>query len=151
MCEYCKLRQWSQEATFHIDHIQPRADGGETTEDNLALACVSCSLKKAARIHALDPKSKRFVRLFHPRKDPWSDHFHWARNWRLVGKTAIGRATIDALAMNRPAILRIRRIWASLRRCRSRPMNPLAFFADFSRASETAARQHDTKSHTSQE
>ena len=35
-CEYCKLRQSSQEATFHIDHIHPRVDGGETVEGNLA-------------------------------------------------------------------------------------------------------------------
>jgi hypothetical protein len=113
-CEYCKLPQWSQEATFHIDHIQPRADGGETTDDNLALACVSWSLKKAARIHVLDLRTKKFVPLFHPRRDGWSDHFRWARNWRLVGRTATGRATINALGMNRPAILRIRRIWAAL-------------------------------------
>jgi 5-methylcytosine-specific restriction endonuclease McrA len=113
-CEYCKLPQWSQEATFHIDHIQPRADGGETVEGNLALACVSCSLKKSARIHALDPQTKKFVRLFHPREDRWSGHFRWTKAWRLIGKTAVGRATIEALGMNRPAILRIRRIWAAL-------------------------------------
>jgi 5-methylcytosine-specific restriction endonuclease McrA len=113
-CEYCKLPQWSQEATFHIDHIQPRADGGETIEANLALACVSCSLKKAARILALDPKTKKMVQLFHPREDGWSDHFRWTQAWRLVGKTAIARATIDALGMNRPAIVRIRGIWAAL-------------------------------------
>ena len=112
-CEYCKLPQRTQEATFHIDHIHPRADGGETTEGNLALACVSCSLKKSARIHVLDPRTKRFVRIFHPRQDSWSDHFLWTRNWRLIGRTSIGRATIKALGINRPAILRIRRIWAS--------------------------------------
>jgi hypothetical protein len=113
-CEYCKLPQWSQEATFHIDHIQPRADGGETIADNLALACVSCSLKKSARIQALDPRSMRFVSLFHPRKDRWSDHFRWTRSWRLMGRTAKGRATIEALGMNRPAILLIRRVWGAL-------------------------------------
>ena len=114
VCEYCKLPQWSQEATFHVDHIQPRADGGETSEENLALACVSCSLKKAARIHVVDPRTKRFVLLFHPRKQSWSDHFRWTRSWRLVGRTASGRATIEALGMNRPAILLIRRLWSAL-------------------------------------
>ena len=38
VCEYCKLRQSSQEATFHIDHIHPRADGGETAEGNTRTA-----------------------------------------------------------------------------------------------------------------
>ena len=43
-CEYCRLSQLGQEATFHIDHVVPRAAGGPTTSDNLALSCVSCSL-----------------------------------------------------------------------------------------------------------
>jgi hypothetical protein len=29
-CEYCRLAQEGQEATFHIDHIAPRAAGGPT-------------------------------------------------------------------------------------------------------------------------
>ena len=48
-CEYCRVPQASQEATFHVDHIVPRLLGGATTADNLALACVSCSLRKSAR------------------------------------------------------------------------------------------------------
>jgi 5-methylcytosine-specific restriction endonuclease McrA len=45
-CEYCGLAQEGQEATFHVDHIVPRAAGGPTEADNLALACVSCSLRR---------------------------------------------------------------------------------------------------------
>ena len=48
-CEYCRLSQVGQEATFHVDHIVPVTDSGPTEEGNLALACVSCSLKKGAR------------------------------------------------------------------------------------------------------
>ena len=40
-CEYCRLSQEGQEASFHIDHIMPKARGGATEPDNLALACVS--------------------------------------------------------------------------------------------------------------
>jgi len=36
-CEYCGLSQEGQEATFHIDHIIPRAAGGATISENLAL------------------------------------------------------------------------------------------------------------------
>jgi len=43
-CEYCGLSQEGQEAIFHIDHIVPAAAGGPTSLENLALACVSCSL-----------------------------------------------------------------------------------------------------------
>jgi hypothetical protein len=44
ICEYCLLPQEWQEATFHVDHIEPLSAGGETKAENLALACVSCSL-----------------------------------------------------------------------------------------------------------
>jgi 5-methylcytosine-specific restriction endonuclease McrA len=47
-CEYCRLSQVGQEAAFHMDHVKPRAAGGPTTSENLALACVSCSLRKWA-------------------------------------------------------------------------------------------------------
>ena len=42
-CEYCRLAQEGQEATFHIDHIVPRAARGPTVSENLAVACVSSS------------------------------------------------------------------------------------------------------------
>jgi hypothetical protein len=51
------LSQAGQEAIFHIDHVVPRAAGGATTEDNLALACVSCSLHKGAKETGVDPDS----------------------------------------------------------------------------------------------
>jgi hypothetical protein len=35
-CEYCRLAQKGQEATFHIDHIVPRREGGRTILRNLA-------------------------------------------------------------------------------------------------------------------
>lgn len=114
VCEYCRLPQSSQEATFHVDHIQPSASGGKTTAGNLALACVTCSLRKAARTLARDPQSREFVPLFHPRRDRWSEHFRWSRGWRLLGQTPTGRATIVALGMNRPAIVSIRCILAAL-------------------------------------
>lgn len=56
-CEYCRLSQLGQEATFHIDHVIPRAAGGPTVANNLALACVSCSLRKWAKQTAIDPDS----------------------------------------------------------------------------------------------
>src|SRR5437868_4945835 len=77
-CEYCRLAQAGQEATFHVDHIIPLAAGGLTEADNLALACVSCSLRKAARLSAVDPESNELTPLFHPRTDQWSAQFRWA-------------------------------------------------------------------------
>jgi len=109
-CEYCRLSQAAQEATFHIDHVIPRARGGPTELGNLALACVSCSLRKGARQTAVDPETGKRVRLFNPRRDRWEDHFRWTQDVILVGKTAIGRATVETLALNRPLILAIRRM-----------------------------------------
>lgn len=106
-CEYCGLRQTGQEATFHIDHIVPVTAGGPTSAENLALACVSCSLHKAARKTALDGETGFPVPLFHPRIDKWSDHFRW-KGVMAIGVTPIRRATIDSLRMNRPLILAIR-------------------------------------------
>ena len=76
-CEYCRLSQLGQEATFHVDHVVPRAAGGPTTGDNLALACVSCSLRKWAKQTATDPDSGEEVPLFNPRTQSWADHFRW--------------------------------------------------------------------------
>jgi hypothetical protein len=106
-CEYCGLSREGQEATFHIDHIVPIAAGGPTVLENLALACVSCSLRKAARRSGPDPKTGRSIPLFHPRKQRWDGHFRW-QGVEMVGLTPTGRATITVLRLNRPLILAIR-------------------------------------------
>lgn len=83
-CEYCGLSQEGQEATFHIDHIQPVSLNGETHLDNLALACVSSPLRKGVSIGALDPETGLAVPLFHPRSDSWNLHYRWS-GAELVG------------------------------------------------------------------
>ena len=106
-CEYCLLSQFAQEATFHVDHIVPRSAGGPTTLENLALACVTCSLRKGARQTAIDPQTGSEVPLFHPRRDNWREHFRW-EGVVLVGLFPSARGTIEALKMNRPDILATR-------------------------------------------
>lgn len=106
-CEYCQLSQAGQEAAFHVDHIMPRAASGPTKLENLALACVSCSLRKWAKSTAIDPETVEEVALYHPRTQVWSEHFRW-EGARVVPLTSTGRATVAALAMNRPFILGIR-------------------------------------------
>jgi hypothetical protein len=106
-CEYCGLSQAGQAATFHIDHVIPIMSGGETTAENLALACVSCSLRKAARLTAPDPETGDDVPIFDPRYQAWANHFAWD-GVRILGVTATGRATVAALDLNRAIILEIR-------------------------------------------
>jgi len=106
-CEYCGLAQEGQEAAFHTDHVVPVLAGGETTLSNLALACVSCSLRKGARRTALDPLTDAEAALFSPRRDVWRLHFRWS-GVRLVGISPTGRVTVLALKLNRPVALAIR-------------------------------------------
>ena len=106
-CEYCGLSQTGQAATFHIDHVIPIAVGGGTVADNLALACVSCSLYKGARQMLEDSQTGEIVPIFNPRKQNWQEHFCW-QGVRVIGLTSTGRATIDALNLNRGIILAIR-------------------------------------------
>ena len=106
-CEYCRMSQSLQGASFHIEHIIPRKHGGRTVFENLALACPGCNLHKADRTHAEDPLMDEIVPLFHPRKSRWNDHFEW-RGTRIRGKTATVRATLTALQFNQARRLLIR-------------------------------------------
>ncbi|MBI5385329.1 MAG: HNH endonuclease [Verrucomicrobia bacterium] len=106
-CEYCGLAQVAQEATFHADHVIPVSAGGRTALENLALACVSCSLRKGARQTAIDPHTSREFPLFNPRRDSWRLHFRW-QGVRLLGISPTGRATVAALKLNRPVAQAIR-------------------------------------------
>jgi hypothetical protein len=106
-CEYCGLSQAGQEAAFHVDHVAPRVAGGPTELSNLALACVSCSLRKWARRSAPDPETGEDAPLFNPRDQVWEDHFRW-EGAAVVPLTPTGRATVAALAMNRPLAIAIR-------------------------------------------
>jgi len=76
--------------------------------DNLALACPSCNLGKADRTEAADPQTGNRVPLFNPRHDEWQSHFSF-QEYRLLGLTAIGRATISAFDLNHFRRLQIRR------------------------------------------
>ncbi len=106
-CEYCGLSQAGQEALFHVDHVVPVTAGGTAALENLALACVSCSLRKGARQQAPDPKTGEALSLFHPRREVWGRHFRW-NGVLLLGLTPTGRAAVAALSMNRPLALAIR-------------------------------------------
>src|SRR5207248_1110656 len=93
---------------FHIEHIVPSSASGSDSADNLALSCPSCNLGKSNRVLVTDPESKQDVPLFNPRTDRWNEHFAWDVDWRIVGLTPTGRATIAALNLNHPRRVLIR-------------------------------------------
>jgi hypothetical protein len=92
---------------FQIDHVIAQQHHGETVLDNLALSCPHCNRYKGPNIAGLDSPSGQVVRLFHPRSDSWIEHFEFF-GARLVGKTPVGRVTVQVLAMNAEQPLRFR-------------------------------------------
>jgi hypothetical protein len=98
-CEYCRIPQFSFPLPFQIDHVVAEQHEGETSFDNLALACPHCNRYKGPNIAGRDRNTGQLVRLFHLRQDLWADHFQF-EGARVAGKTPVGRATVQVLAMN---------------------------------------------------
>jgi len=99
-CEYCQLAEDdSPLCPLHIEHTIPKSHGGTDESGNLALACIDCNLHKGPNLAGIDPGTELLTRLFNPRSDSWTDHFEWDGIY-IVGKTPIGRVTVNVLKMN---------------------------------------------------
>jgi hypothetical protein len=76
------------------------------------LACCRCNLRKGSQVVRMDEVTGRQVRLFHPCKQVWGQHFRWTEDGlRLVPLTAVGRVTIAALRLNDLDWIEARRRW----------------------------------------
>jgi hypothetical protein len=106
-CEYCHLPDRLHDIPFEIDHAVAQKHHGTTVSSNLVYSCLHCNRHKGTDLAGLDPKTKRLTRLFNPRRHRWSKHFRWTGPF-LVGKTAVGRTTVDVLAMNDPVRVALR-------------------------------------------
>lgn len=105
-CEYCLIAEVF--VTLHEpDHIIAVQHRGATAPDNLALACFECNRRKGPNISSLDSETGQVVPLFHPRRDKWTKHF-LLDGVRIVGRTAVGRATVELLRFNDPWRVRVR-------------------------------------------
>ncbi len=110
-CEYCKSQARFAVQPFSVEHVIPKSQGGQTAVDNLALACQGCNNFKYTKTQEHDPVSGESVPLYHPRRQRWRDHFAWNDDFTLViGLTPTGRATIEALRLNRKGLVNLRRI-----------------------------------------
>ena len=116
-CEYCWCTARVCPGGFHVEHIVPRIDAGTNVSSNLCYACPGCNGAKAAATTAFDSETNREVKLYHPRRDHWFDHFSWSRNQcEIIPLTAIGRATLKKLRLNRPEAVEQRHILTGLGR-----------------------------------
>ena len=98
-CEYCRLPQSAVRFRHQVDHIIAEQHEGGDELSNLALACAHDNSHKGPNIAGLDPVTRELTRLYNPRRDRWREHFAW-QGAVLIGLTAVGRTTIQVLAIN---------------------------------------------------
>ena len=111
-CGYCLSAAAIVGAPMEIEHIIPESLGGLTEQENLWLACSLCNDRKSNRITAADPESGETVRLFDPRRQTWDQHLRWSEQAdQIIGLTPTGRATVNALHLNRATLVKARQLW----------------------------------------
>ena len=99
-CEYCRLPDLLPSLMrFRLEHIRARRQNGTHAAANLAWACARCNALKGTDLSGVDPDSNRVVRLFHPRRDRWPDHYR-IEGLSIEPFTAKGRATAWLLEFN---------------------------------------------------
>ena len=97
------------------DHIIAIKHGGQSTADNLALACFDCNRFKGSDIASIDPANGALTPLFNPRRQEWTEHFD------IVGglinpQTATGRVTELLMKLNLPSRVEVREILSRIGR-----------------------------------
>jgi HNH endonuclease len=117
-CEYCVSQVQFSPDPFSVEHTMPRAKGGSNDWHNLALSCQGCNGHKHTATEAIDPINGAMVPLYNPRMHQWDEDFTI-----VVGRTAIGRATVERLCLNREGVVNLRRM---LRRFDRHPPRQLA-------------------------
>ncbi|TAE03119.1 MAG: HNH endonuclease [Bacteroidetes bacterium] len=115
LCEYCKSPANISSQAFVIEHIIPKSKGGKTIAENLALSCQGCNNHKYTKTSGIDTLTNEETDLFHPREQTWIDNFVWSNDvLEILGTTAIGRVTIDALKLNRQELQNLRALLAEV-------------------------------------
>ena len=111
-CGYCLTQEVVSGIPLTLEHLRPKAKGGQDAEENLWLSCRLCNEAKGVLTEAVDPETDISVPLFNPRTQVWTDHFSWSDDGTsIIGQTPTGRATVVALSLNTELRIRARALW----------------------------------------
>jgi hypothetical protein len=101
ICEHCLLHEEDSYHGLQVDHIISEKHGGETSESNLALACLLCNSNKGSDIASLSFRTGQLFPFFNPRNAQWSEHFRIGTDGiTIVALTDIGDVTVRILRFN---------------------------------------------------
>ena len=100
-CEYCLYPQQALFFTFEMEHIISEKHGGETSADNLALACPYCHRAKGTDLGSIDSETNLLVPFFNPRTHVWQQHLQ-LQEAEIIPLTPEGRVTCKILQFNTP-------------------------------------------------
>lgn len=114
LCEYCRIHQTFSIYSHEVDHVIALKHGGQTTQENLVLACLPCNRHKGSDLTSLDPITGKITPLFNPRTQVWSEYFALEGGF-IKGLNATGRTTLFLLKMNESRRLQLRQALASQR------------------------------------
>jgi hypothetical protein len=111
-CGYCRAPQRALPYRLEIEHIAPALLGGGDDLSNLWLSCHKCNKLKSNHVVGTDPLTQKVTSLFNPRQNEWTDHFSWQGGGLfIIGRTAIGRVTVDLLRLNDAYYQSARQVW----------------------------------------
>ena len=98
-CEYCQIAQEFSVLPHQVDHVRATKHRGPDTMENTCFACAHCNAAKGSNVAGYDTETGVLTALFNPRLDVWREHFRWL-GAILLGRTPVGRTTIDVLRIN---------------------------------------------------
>jgi uncharacterized protein (TIGR02646 family) len=104
-CGYCGISEADAGTTLTVDHFRPRSHGGTDDLSNLVYCCHACNEHKGS---FWNPDQDD--RILHPLQDNLTEHFTEQPDGVLVPLTDTGSFHIVRLQLNRPALIRYRRI-----------------------------------------
>ncbi len=111
-CEYCLTSRRVIGMPLVVDHIVPRALGGNDAPDNLCAACYRCNEYRGVKTHDIDPLTGELAPIFNPRTQAWREHLAWVNGGtHIIGLTPTGRATVRALRLNNEYAVEARILW----------------------------------------